>query len=44
MIFQTYTDVMPYPLGTFPIIWEDVHEKWCRPLWNAFAKRIGIVV
>jgi hypothetical protein len=30
------------PLGTFEITWEDVHEKWCKPLWNAFAKKIGI--
>lgn len=31
-------------LGTFTITWEDVHEKWCKPLWNAFAKKIGIEI
>jgi hypothetical protein len=31
-------------LGTIDLTWEDVHEKWCIPLWNAFAKRIGIEI
>jgi hypothetical protein len=29
-------------LGTFSITWEDVHTKWCIPLWKGFAKKIGI--
>ncbi len=29
-------------LGTFTITWEDVHHKWCIPMWTAFAKKIGI--
>ena len=31
-------------LGTFSITWEDVHHKWCIPLWNAFAKKVGIEI
>jgi len=27
-------------LGTFSIEWKDVCEKGCKPLWEAFAKRI----
>ena len=29
-------------LGTFSITWEDVHTKWCIPLWEGFARKIGI--
>ena len=31
-------------LGTFTITWEDVHEKWCKPLWQSFARNLGIEV
>jgi hypothetical protein len=31
-------------LGTFSITWEDVHQKWCIPLWKAFAKKVGIEI
>jgi hypothetical protein len=31
-------------LGTQKVTWEDVHEKWCIPLWNGFAKKIGIEI
>ncbi len=31
-------------LGTFIITWEDVHEKWCKPLWKSFARKIGVEV
>lgn len=31
-------------LGTHNITWDDVHYKWCIPLWEAFAKRIGIEI
>jgi hypothetical protein len=29
-------------LGTIDLTWEDIHEKWCIPLWKGFATRIGI--
>jgi len=29
-------------LGTFTINWEDVCGKWCTPVWNGFAKEIGV--
>ncbi len=31
-------------LGTFSITWEDVHHKWCIPLWKEFAKKVGIEI
>jgi hypothetical protein len=31
-------------LGTFNLTWEDVHEKWCIPLWKGFAEKIGIEI
>ena len=31
-------------LGTQQITWEDVHDKWCIPLWKGFAKVIGIEI
>jgi hypothetical protein len=24
--------------------WQDVHEKWCIPIWTGFAKEIGIKI
>lgn len=31
-------------LGTFTINWEDVCSKWCIPVWNGFAKEIGVSI
>ncbi len=31
-------------LGTYELTWEDVHHKWCIPLWKGFAKKIGIEI
>ena len=31
-------------LGTFTISWEDVCGKWCAPVWNGFAKEIGVAI
>jgi hypothetical protein len=31
-------------LGTMDLTWEDVHNKWCIPLWKGFAARIGIEI
>jgi hypothetical protein len=31
-------------MGTYTITWEDVHHKWCMPVWNGFAKSVGIEI
>ena len=31
-------------LGTNSITWDDVHNKWCIPLWKGFAEKIGIEI
>jgi hypothetical protein len=31
-------------LGTFTLNWEDVCGKWCTPVWNGFAKEIGVTI
>lgn len=31
-------------LNTFSITWNDVHNKWCIPLWKGFAEKIGIEI
>jgi len=31
-------------LGTFTINWGDVCGKWCTPVWNGFAKEIGVAI
>jgi len=31
-------------LGTFTINWEDVCGNWCIPVWNGFAKEIGVTL
>jgi hypothetical protein len=31
-------------LGTHKITWDDVHNKWCIPLWKGFAEKIGIEI
>jgi len=31
-------------LGTFKIEWQDICNKWCMPVWNGFADRIGVEI
>ena len=31
-------------LGTMNLTWEDVHNKWCIPLWKGFAAKIGVEI
>lgn len=31
-------------LGTFTISWNDVCDRWCTPVWNGFAKEIGVAI
>ena len=31
-------------LGTMNLSWEDVHSKWCIPLWKGFAAKIGVKI
>ena len=33
-----------YYSGEYSKAWEDVHEKWCKPLWQSFARKIGVEV
>ncbi len=29
-------------LGTCELTWDDIHNKWCIPLWKGFAAKVGI--
>ncbi len=31
-------------LGTYTINWDDVHTKWCIPVWNGFATGAGVKI
>jgi len=31
-------------MGTYVITWDDVHTKWCIPVWTGFAERAGVKI
>jgi hypothetical protein len=31
-------------LGTYKITWDDVHNKWCIPVWRGFAEVAGVKI
>jgi hypothetical protein len=31
-------------MGTYKITWDDVHNKWCIPVWSGFAKNAGVEI
>ena len=40
--FKPILDQIQKGMGTYKITWDDVHNKWCIPVWEGFAKNVGI--
>jgi hypothetical protein len=40
--FKPILDQIQKGMGTYQITWDDVHNKWCIPVWEGFAKNVGI--
>ncbi len=42
--FKPILDQIQKGMGTYQITWEDVHNKWCIPVWSGFAANVGVKV
>jgi len=42
--FKPILDQIQKSMGTYQITWEDVHNKWCIPVWSGFAKNVGVEI
>ncbi len=42
--FKPILDHRKDTLGTYKITWEDVHNKWCIPVWQGFADVAGVKI
>ena len=42
--FKPILDQIQKGMGTYQITWDDVHNKWCIPVWEGFAKSAGVGV
>jgi hypothetical protein len=42
--FKPILDQIQKGMGTYQITWDDVHNKWCIPVWAGFAKNVGVEV
>ena len=42
--FKPILDQIQKGMGTYQITWDDVHNKWCIPVWEGFAKNAGIKI
>jgi len=42
--FKPILDRIDASMGTYKITWDDVHYKWCIPVWTGFAKVAGVEI
>ena len=42
--FKPILDQIQKGMGTYQITWDDVHNKWCTPVWSGFAKNVGVKI
>lgn len=42
--FKPILDQIQKGMGTYRITWDDVHNKWCIPVWEGFAKNVGVKI
>jgi len=40
--FKPILDHIHKSMGTYKITWDDVHNKWCIPVWTGFADSCGV--
>jgi len=42
--YKPILDQVQKGLGTYSITWDDIHNKWCKPVWNGFAEVAGVKI
>ena len=42
--FKPIMDQIQKGMGTYTITWDDVHNKWCKLVWNGFAEVAGVKI
>ncbi len=42
--FKSILEQQQKSLGTYTITWDDVHNKWCIPVWKGFAEVAGVKI
>jgi hypothetical protein len=42
--FKPILDQIQKTMGTYKITWDDVHNKWCIPVWSGFANNVGVEI
>ena len=42
--FKPILDQIQKSMGTYSITWDDVHNKWCKLVWNGFAEVAGVKI
>jgi len=42
--FKPILDQIQKTIGTYKITWDDVHNKWCIPVWSGFANNVGVEI
>lgn len=42
--FKPILDQIQKGMGTYNITWDDVHNKWCKLVWNGFAEVAGVQI
>jgi hypothetical protein len=42
--FKPILDQIQKGMGTYKITWDDVHNKWCKLMWNGFAEVSGVQI
>lgn len=42
--FKSMLERIQNSMGTYKITWDDVHYKWCIPVWTGFATGAGVKI
>ncbi|MFC1591079.1 hypothetical protein ACFL43_00995 [Thermodesulfobacteriota bacterium] len=42
--FKSILEQIQKIMGTYTITWDDVHNKWCIPVWKGFAEIAGVKI
>ena len=42
--FKPIMDQIQKSMGSYTITWDDVHNKWCKLVWNGFAEVAGVKI
>ena len=42
--FKPILDQIQKSMGSYTITWDDIHNKWCKLVWNGFAEVAGVKI